>query len=159
MKQQSPPPLPREVWGYISKQEANEAGSFFIGKANINGKEVVRVLQAEWVRDPTHSRLSQKTINQISNKENRWHKLPRKETKEVQKNARMLSQDSQIQKTRKLHRDKLDEETKDMDNPAEPPHFEGEDQDGKKYLLSREWVDLNLRVQGVRTFKELREVD
>ena len=72
----SHPLLPREVWGYISKQEANEAGLFLIGKANINGKEVVRVLQGEWVRDPTHSRLSQKTLQQIMWRENKWHQLP-----------------------------------------------------------------------------------
>ena len=117
------------------------------------------MLRPDWVCDLAHSRLSQKTLQQINWKENKWHQLPQRETKEVQKNARMLSQDSQIQKTRKLHRDELDKETKAMDDPAEPPHFEGEDQDGKKCFLSREWVQLNLRYRAVSTFRKLSESD
>ena len=46
-----------------------------------------------------------------------------------------------------------------MDDPAKPPCYEGEDQDGKKYLLSREWVDLNLRLRGVSTFNNLKQAD
>ena len=134
-------PLHPQVYEYIGRQQALKKDRFFIGKAELNPDQV-RVLFDKWVRNENHSFLPEAFVTRCTNNPNKWVKIPKEHRRKMEKAAKYICLDSQIQKVRKVAVGA--NARKAQDNPDLMPFIEGQDQDGKMHMLSEEWVAMNI---------------